>query len=67
MEIMPYLCQAERQGLAKAYVSSLDLTLDAPQWGIQGCRTSKPRLCVSSMTEVSTKTARLFSLCLLIQ
>lgn len=31
MKIMPYLCQAERQVLAKAYVSSLDLTLDAPR------------------------------------
>ena len=67
MKIMLYLCHAERQVLAKAYASRLDLNLNAPSRGIQVCRTSKPRLCVSSMTEVSTKTARLFRLCLSIQ
>ena len=35
--------------------------------GIQFCRTSSPGLCMSSMTEVSTKTVRLFRLCLSIQ
>ena len=49
MKIKQYLCQAERQVLAKAYASSLDLNLNATSSGIQVCRTSKPRLCVSSM------------------
>ena len=49
MKIMSYLCQAERQVLAKAYASSLDLNLNATSSGIQVCRTSKPRLCVSSI------------------
>ena len=46
---MSYLCQAERQVLAKAYASSLDLNLNATSSGIQVCRTSKPWLRVSSM------------------
>ena len=80
MKIIPYLCRAERQVLAKAYASSLDLNLNATSSGIQVCRTSKPRLCVSSFcgtmqnvnrssiafSLVSSKSVRLISICLLI-
>ena len=64
---MSYLCPAEQPVRAKAYASAPDKRLDAPSRGIQSCRTSLPGLCVSSMTEVSTKTARLSRLCLSIQ
>ena len=49
MKIISYLCRAERQVLAKAYACSLDLNLSAPSRGTQVCRTSKPRLCMSSL------------------
>ena len=52
---MSYLCRAERQVLAKAYASSLDLNLSAPSRGTQVCRTSKPRLCVSSIVGCQQK------------
>ena len=64
---MSYLCRAEQTVRAKAYASAPDLKLNAPSRGIQFCRTNCPGLCVSSMTEVSTKTAQLFRLCLSIQ
>ena len=61
---MSYLCRAEQTVRAKAYASAPDIKLNAPSRGIQFCRTNSPGLCVSSMTEVSTKTAQLFRLCL---
>jgi hypothetical protein len=64
---MSYLCRAEQTVRAKAYASAPDIKLNAPSRGIQFCRTNSPGLRVSSMTEVSTKTARLFRLCLSIQ
>ncbi len=64
---MSYLCRAEQTVRAKAYASVPDIILNAPSRGIQFCRTNSPGLCVSSMTEVSTKTAQLFRLCLSIQ
>ena len=64
---MSYLCRAEQPVWAKVDASATDKKLNAPSRGIQFCRTSQPRLCVSSMTKVSTKTAQLFRLCLSIQ
>ena len=64
MKIMSYLCRAEQPVWAKAYASAPDKKLNAPSRGIQFCRTSQSGLCVSSMTEASTKTAQLFRLCL---
>ena len=64
---MSYLCTAEQTVRAKAYASVPDQKLNAPSRGTQFCRTNSPGLCVSSMTGVSTKTARLHSLCLSIQ
>ena len=61
MEIIPYLCRAERQVLAKAYASSLDLNLNATSSGIQVCRTSKPRLCVSSIAGCQQKQHSFFA------
>ena len=63
--VVPF--QAEQPVWATAYASAPDKKLNATSRGIQFCRTNQPGLCVSSMTEVSTKTARLFRLCLLIQ
>lgn len=67
MKIMSYLCQAEQPVWATAYASAPDKKLNAPSRGIQFCRTNQPGLCVSSMNEVSTKSAQLFRLCLPIQ
>ena len=67
MKIMSYLCRAKQTVRATAYASAPDRKLNAPSRGIQFCRTNSPGLCVSSMTEVSTKTAQLFRLCLSIQ
>ena len=64
---MSYLCRAEQTVRAKAYAGKPDIKPNAPSRGIQFCRTNSPGLCVSSMTEVSTKTAQLFRLCLSIQ
>ena len=64
---MSYLCQAEQTVRAKAYASAPDRKLNAPSRGIQFCRTNSPRLCVSSMSRASNKTAQLFRLCLSIQ
>ena len=61
MEIIPYLCRAERQVLAKAYASNLDLNLNATSTGIQVCRTSKPRLCVSSIVGCQQKQHSFFA------
>ena len=61
MKIIPYLCRAERQVLAKAYASSLDLNLNATSSGIQVCRTSKPRLCVSSIVGCQLKQHSFFA------
>ena len=62
-----HLCQAEQTVWATAYASAPDKKLNAPSKGIRFCRTNQPGLCVSSMAEVSTKTAQLFRLCLPIQ
>ena len=67
MKIIPYLCRAEQTVRAKAHASAPDKKLSAPSRGIQFCRTNSPGLCVSSMTEVATKTAQLFRLYLSIQ
>ena len=64
---MSYLCPAEQTVRATAYASAPDKKLNAPSRGIQFCRTNQPGLCVSSMNEVSTKSAQLFRLCLSIQ
>ena len=58
---MSYLCQTERQVLAKAYASFLDLNLNATSSGIQVCRTSKPRLCVSSIAGCQQKQHSFFA------
>ena len=55
MKIMSYLCRAERQVLAKAYASSLDLNLSAPSRDTQVCRTSKSWLSVSSVAGCQQK------------
>ena len=52
---MSYLCRAERQVLAKAYASSLDLNLSAPSRDTQVCRTSKSWLSVSSVAGCQQK------------
>ncbi len=67
MKTMSYLCRAEQTVRATAYASVPDIILNAASRGIQFCRTNSPGLRVSSMTEVATKTAQLFRLCLLIQ
>ena len=64
---MSYLCRAEQPVWAKAYASAPDKKQNAPSRDILFCRTNQPGLCVSSMTELSTKTAQLFRLCLSIQ
>jgi len=52
---MSYLCRAERQVLAKAYASSLELNLSAPSRDTQVCRTSKSWLSVSSVAGCQQK------------
>ena len=64
---MSYLCRAEQTVKAKAYAGKPDIKLNAPSRGIQFCRTNSPGFYVSSMDEVSSKTAQLFRLCLSIQ
>ena len=62
-----YLGRAKQTVRAKAYAIERDLRLNAPSRGIQPCQTGQVGLCVSSMIEVSTNTAWLLCLCLLIQ
>ena len=62
-----YLGRAKQTVWVKAYASEPDLRLNAPSRGIQPCQTEQVGLSVSSMIEVSTKSAWLLCLCLLIQ
>ena len=62
-----YLGRAKQTVWVKAYASVPDLRLNAPSSGIQPCQTEQVGLSVSSMIEVSTKSAWLLCLCLLIQ
>ena len=58
-----YLGRAKQTVWVKAYASEPDLRLNAPSRGIQPCQTGQVGLCVSSMIEMSTKTAWLSRLC----